>query len=587
MFTHTHTHTHTLQTCTHTASLHTYIVHTRTYIHVHTHTHIHTACAHTHTHTDDDAESGIHLTGEHNDLDPMDTSNAKTPTPLTPHDPARGLPQLVRPRGFSSDFSEDGEGGGSRRNSISESTVRGTVSEGAPIRTPDFVKHLGDKVRSDFEESERKKGNIFEAAFRKELSKSEVIHGNVKKPDKPVSKLGKLDSTPVAAKPPLPPLRLMNTSNESSTSVYPTQQPPLSPLLRSPPNIHSIRQGLPILSPLRTPTSAPRLTTLSGIVSPPMHPPALKFPLDNTLCSSAIPIGAQPNVPIKAPRITPITAHPVNTQEPLTQARDLVTESQYYPVPGSPQKVQLREFHLSTEKLPVSRRSKSMSLTPPPPDVASPSRDLDTGGVAYEGETPDISSPDSEKLVTQSPKTEQFEEKQSGASPVPSPFSEPLQEANEDQTEPIEDLVELNNSSKESPPPNYSVEDLPGERIGVGLEESLSRLSDSDSSIEPEDSGDGVAESGSSLNNTVLKKEIKNEEVGDESEKLPSSGLSSTSPVSSPVHPVLLSQPESISTELVEEDSNLEQVGQEKRLKQDTPLQSSDTETPVVRIGYI
>jgi len=52
-----------------------------------------------------------------------------TPTPM---DPLRGLPQLFRSRGFSSDFSEDGEatGTGSRRNSLSDGQTMGGVNGG-------------------------------------------------------------------------------------------------------------------------------------------------------------------------------------------------------------------------------------------------------------------------------------------------------------------------------------------------------------------------------------------------------------------------------------------------------------------------
>ena len=53
-----------------------------------------------------------------------------TPTPV---DPFRGLPQLFRPRGFSSDFSEDGEGAasGSRRSSVSDGLAVGGVAHAA------------------------------------------------------------------------------------------------------------------------------------------------------------------------------------------------------------------------------------------------------------------------------------------------------------------------------------------------------------------------------------------------------------------------------------------------------------------------
>ena len=54
------------------------------------------------------------------------TSKDDLATP-TPFDPLRGLPQLFRPRGFSSDFSEDGDVNGSRRNS---------VSDGSSLTTP-------------------------------------------------------------------------------------------------------------------------------------------------------------------------------------------------------------------------------------------------------------------------------------------------------------------------------------------------------------------------------------------------------------------------------------------------------------------
>ena len=64
-------------------------------------------------------------------VDGVSKDDLATPTPF---DPLRGLPQLFRPRGFSSDFSEDGGdlgGGSSRRNSTSE----GGMASAAVITT--------------------------------------------------------------------------------------------------------------------------------------------------------------------------------------------------------------------------------------------------------------------------------------------------------------------------------------------------------------------------------------------------------------------------------------------------------------------
>lgn len=61
------------------------------------------------------------------------TSKDDIATP-TPHDPLKGLPQLFRQRGFSSDFSEDGDMSSSRRNSTSEG---GVITTPLQPNTPD------------------------------------------------------------------------------------------------------------------------------------------------------------------------------------------------------------------------------------------------------------------------------------------------------------------------------------------------------------------------------------------------------------------------------------------------------------------
>ena len=77
---------------------------------------------------DEDGSSSVGMEVSEHSVDTVTKGDGlATPTPM---DPLRGLPQLFRSRGFSSDFSEDGEVAGScsRRNSTSEGQLVGGVN---------------------------------------------------------------------------------------------------------------------------------------------------------------------------------------------------------------------------------------------------------------------------------------------------------------------------------------------------------------------------------------------------------------------------------------------------------------------------
>ena len=380
----------------------------RVYLHVHvqcvcmplhTPTHIHPPPIHTPTptlSTDEDAESGIHPTGDQSE---MDTS---APTPLTPHDPTLGLPQS-RPRLFSSDVSEDG---GSRRSSISEHMPhRDTRSE--------VAKESGDV-------------SLFETVYQKELVKSETAKtesSKVTSSEEP----GDKDDTMVAKKPQLPPLRLMSTGSDT---VLPSQQPPLSPLIRSPSFVSPIRQGLPVLSPLRT-SALKALTPM--VDTPPL--PTLK-PSPDLVPKESITMETQQSPPREKP--------------------------QMYQVPGSPQKVRLKEFHVSAEKLPLTpvRRSTSPTF-----ETSPRSRDSESKSHDSEVESHDQSH---EPTPVESPPT---------TSPQVVASEDPLPATDVGEVEEGKDEMEVT-----------SVEAVGGDEVTkekegvVELEEVLSQLSETESS---------------------------------------------------------------------------------------------------------
>lgn len=300
---------------------------------------------------------------------PMDTR--------PPLDPMKGLPQLFRSRRLSSDFSEDGESASSRRNSI---------SNGVPLRTPSVPAESGlintidnraiDVAGKDVVDSvvlvkgEAKapspsadqKVNVFDVAFSKKLSETreqqepaEAIQ-QVVPSQEPADKAGETPlptlskpvkqevqvpqptqpvvfhkpQQPVATQTRVlpPPLKLMShTSAEHPNTNLPTQQPPLSPLTtRSPVQIAGMPR-MPVLSPLRTPTSANRHPMrMSGgycptAGSPLLSPPTLRSPVDSTSLSGEphIHSGLPPSTasvprmhlpPLPSASQIPFSAHP-------------------------------------------------------------------------------------------------------------------------------------------------------------------------------------------------------------------------------------------------------------------------------------
>ena len=307
--------------------------------------------------------------------------------------------------------------------------------------------------------------NIFEMAFAKQLAEDQA-----KKPADGPARSPEFQPTPaspVVRRPSLPPLRLINPTTDS-VPVYPTQQPPLSPLHWTQGAAMRTTPRMPILSPLRTPTPTRQTRPVtqfhvmaSPIVSPPwkdiaqptpmeqiisptqtvpvspirthpigqlvspiaVHPSALVTPIrapqpavpmqngSSTPISTVIPqpVQATPSMhppitsstppptappthppttpskfsPITHPPTTPSTlppiTHPPTTpstlppapatthvpkqpSEPPLEQPEKPSQPEAYPVPGSPQKTPLKQFHIAVEKFPV--RS--------PPSVSSP-----------------------------------------------------------------------------------------------------------------------------------------------------------------------------------------------------------------------
>ena len=296
-----------------------------------------------------------------------------------PPDPTKGLPQLFRSRRLSSDFSEDGESVGSRRNSISNgglSRVPGSVENGA-IGTVDNrgIAPAGKETVIAEEPAAMvqpklhvlssvavQKVNVFDLAFSKKLSENQDHQEQQAKPatpspdettnksdevlptlTKPVKQevqstqpvLFQKPQTPVAHSQTRvlpPPLKLMSpTSSEHPNTNMPTQQPCLSPLTtRSPVQIVGMPR-LPILSPLRAPTSANRhpmriAGAFGHTVGSPsmMSPPTLRSPVD----TMSTPIEAHPSnsgfpgpsaVHMHAPRVhgPPVAMPPPPAPHPI------------------------------------------------------------------------------------------------------------------------------------------------------------------------------------------------------------------------------------------------------------------------------
>ena len=294
--------------------------------------------------TDEGEEQDIADQSEITEAVPMDTR--------PPPDPTKGLPQLFRSRRLSSDCSEDGESVGSRRNSISNgglSRIPGSADNGV-IGTVDNRSTATAAKESVLAEDPAvtvqpkllssvsvQKINVFDLAFSKKLLErqnqqeqpAKQVQPATSSPDETTNKSDEVLPTltktvkqevqpaqPVIfqkPQPPVthsqtrvlpPPLKLMSpTSSEHPNTNMPTQQPCLSPLTtRSPVQIVGMPR-LPILSPLRAPTSANRHPMrIAGAFghtagSPSMmSPPTLRSPVDTI----STPIEAHPNTCISS-----------------------------------------------------------------------------------------------------------------------------------------------------------------------------------------------------------------------------------------------------------------------------------------------
>ena len=334
-------------------------------------------------------------------------------------DPLKGLPQLSRARGFSSDLSEDGDGG-SRRNSIGEWSSIGTESstskqaevntksEGAlignstPVSTSSTKQPVSEDVFVAPSSLTRSKGSVFEstATDTRKLSESLAKDSKSQKNDSPVSnQLGKISPLIDAKRVQPPPLRLMSPSTtEPPNPVFPVQQPPLSPLSRSPLPQLTGRPRMPVLSPLRVP---PRPHPLAGskVISPSWKDvPPLRSPTERV--QPVIPIGAHQtsstspsttqigtsSFPISAQPSIQTHTSPKQTDTPIQTSVAMVTKNSppigspdpehestfktQYKLPKSPEKVLLRDFNVVAERIRITGRriskssSKSRSPTP-------------------------------------------------------------------------------------------------------------------------------------------------------------------------------------------------------------------------------
>ena len=145
---------------------------------------------------------------------------------------------------------------------------------------------------------------------------------------------------------PPPPLKLMSPTSEHPNPNLPTQQPPLSPLTTRSPVQFAGMPRMPVLSPLRTPTSAnrhpiriPGSYTHPTAGSPLLSPPSLRSPVDTVptpidahLHGGTMPLSTASQAPHVhgAPPQIPYNAHPPSQPPPLVQAQATPT-----PTPSS------------------------------------------------------------------------------------------------------------------------------------------------------------------------------------------------------------------------------------------------------------
>lgn len=364
----------------------------------------------------------------------------------TPADPLRGLPQLFRQRGFSSDFSEDGElGSGSRRNSTSEgmvttptqfampdvqptqqgserplirtSTPEGEIAaeddEGATERAL-----IGSFVRTFMGSSEGKamrvtKGadnkpsegqveaseDVFAEAPSREGGKhgkrSPVGKGSVGKKTVKLVPSSKLPE-PVLTSPPQPgrdatlppPLRLMSPLSEPIILGSQGQHPrSLSPVSCSPRG-QGMHFGLPKLSPLHppplSPLHPPPLSPLHPPSMSPMHPPSLHQPPQLTPRPDIAETTSFPPNSAHPPIYPPSYPPAISTHS--LHAAPTATIVAAIPVSPPTRLSRTSESDGEWEPLPRVSPSPSPEKTVPPPAELQPEEDT---GIAEEVATLD------------------------------------------------------------------------------------------------------------------------------------------------------------------------------------------------------
>ena len=311
------------------------------------------------------------------------------------------------------------------RTTSSEGVLVGTSTAAAPIETSTSDGALigitaGRQVAGEKTDAlASPRSNVFEKEFARKLSETppaqatEQTHLQMQSPssksESPKSQGAMGYPLPSEArKPQPPPLRLMSPSSES-LAMFQAQQPPLSPLLRSPGAMRPIRQGLPILSPLGMQRMSPiapvrqvrpvmvqSLVTGLSTTSPTLNEPSMKVeqilsPIETAPISPVIahpaaavvsPIGAQsrfafPHVAHQQSYTMSGSTHPLtptlpmqtaqlglSPQVPSTQTAARQHEVEIHKVkndpkaclyspPGSPQKIALKPLHIAVEKFPI------------------------------------------------------------------------------------------------------------------------------------------------------------------------------------------------------------------------------------------
>lgn len=264
-------------------------------------------------------------------------------------DPNKGLPQLFRSKRLSSDFSEEdyfscrnstlSVGGSpvglpgdntSARLPMKVSPASGHVAEDAAGRSGAEVQvqvhsslAVVSAVSSEQQITEKvdtqgQRGYNLEAAFAvsqktesfDSISKQQLVEARA-----PGEVVASHQAFSTARKPKLPPLRLMSkpglVEHITPTAVFRVQQPPLSPLQRSPGPVQPGRPlGLPLLSPIQR-LSFPSNVTSSAEISRSMRPlvqPLITSPpvLSPTLVEQPVTVEDVLQMPVKTtPNSTP------------------------------------------------------------------------------------------------------------------------------------------------------------------------------------------------------------------------------------------------------------------------------------------